>query len=597
MAIYRLKRSLTSGELSPLMYGRTDLDVYKNGCKSILNAYIKPQGPLLRRSGTKYLADMTTLFGEEILQYRLVDFVFDETQAYCIIFLVGSTKMHIYFASYDADNDLYGLVDDGSGSPYYLEELVASGIVIDVSVMDYAQSKDVLFIAEGTTEPLQLSRIDHNNWALSTITFTGVPTAWGVNSDYPKRVSFYEQRLVFACTDTYPQHVWFSQSADYFNMLPGSSGSDPIEVQIKSEKHNQIQWLASGEKLFVGSIGDEWSITGNTDYFAADVIRIERHTAKGGQAIRPVIVGGSILFVERLGRSVDEFIYNYETAGYTSVDLSVLAPHLTEEYAISRMAHQAVPNSIVWCVKTDGKVAALTFQREHQVTGWTQQTTEGYFRDVCCTPNENRRETDTWFLIEREIEETPYLYLEILASEFMFQDAEDAWMVDSALDYDEPGVEVSSISGLDHLEGKTVSILTNGAVHADQVVTDGAVELNFSSDRIIVGLPYVSRIIPLPLELSLSDGTSIGRVQRITNMSTFLYRSLGMWVGRDEDEMEEIPFRVPTDLTGQGVPLFTGIKKVFFPEGYDNDTTIIIEQRQPLPMLVISIMDESEVYT
>lgn len=597
MAIYRLKRSLTSGELSPLMYGRTDLDIYKNGCRTLLNAYIKPQGPVVRRPGTQFIADMTDLFSETIVSYRLVDFVFDETQSYCLIFLTGTTKTSIFFASYDSTNDIYGLVEDPSspGDPYEVE-ILATSFNFSAADFDYAQSKDVLFIAYWNEVPLQLVRLAHDSWSVSSVTFSGVPSAWAAG-DYPRRVSFYEQRLVFAASISYPQYVWFSETGDYYNMSPGTAGTDPIEVQIKSERNNQIQWLASGAKLFVGSIGDEWTISGGSDYFAIETLQVNRYSAKGGETLKPVPIGSSVLFVERLGRVVNEFIYDYRTAGYNSVNLSILSPHLTDDYPIYRWSYQAVPNSIIWCVKTNGQAIALTFQREHQVTGWSVHETEGLFKDVCCIPDEDKRETNTWFLVERTINSSDVLYLERLTPEFMIQDAEDAWMVDSALEYDSPGVDITTVTGLDHLEGEEVAILTNGAVHARQTVTSGQIELNFASDRIIVGLPYTTRIIPLPLELAMKEGSSVGRTQRTTNISVYLHRSLGMWIGRSEEEMEEVPFRVPTDLTGQGVPLFSGIRKVAFPEGYSNESLIVIEQRQPLPMLVVAIMDELEVYT
>lgn len=596
--IYRLKRSLTAGELSPLMYGRTDLDRYKHGCRELTNTYIKPQGPVMRRPGTQFLFDLSTQFttdsgGEVIEAYRLVDFVFDVTQSYCIIFLTGDggTTL-IYFAAYDSVNDIWGLVESG-GVPYFVTSALTA---FTAEKFDYAQSKDVLFIAYGDGPPAQLARSGHASWALSTITFTGVPAKW-TTSDYPQHVSFYEQRLVFAATYSYPQHLWFSETGDFFNMLPGTTGTDPFEIQIKSERHNQIQWLASGDKLSVGTIGDEWVISGGQDTFTIENVQTKRHSARGAEAIRPVVVGSSILYIERLGRVVNEFVYDYNSAGYVSINLSILSPHLTDDYNITRWSYQQVPNSIVWCTRADGAMLALTFQREHQVIGWARHTTEGYFRDVCCTPNNTYRETDTWILAEREIEGITYFYLERLHQEFLSQDVEEAWMVDSGLQYDNPGVPVTSLSGLDHLEGETVSILTNGAVHPDQVVESGAIELNFASDKVTVGLPYISRIKPLALELGLDEGTSVGREQRITNMSVFLYRSLGMWIGKDEDAMEEVPFRLPTDLTGQGVPLFSGIRKVAFPEGYDNEALIIIEQRQPLPMIIVAIIDESEVYT
>lgn len=592
---YRIKQNFTAGELSPLIYGRTDVLDYQNGCKTLTNAYIKPQGAAMRRSGTQFIADLSTLFGETIESYRLVDFIFDETQAYCIIFLCGPTKTQIYFATYNADDDVYGLVtvSDVDPTPYVVED---TSFNFNAFEFDYAQSKDVLFIAYGDEVPLQLSRVDHNEWYLTAVVFTTQPTLWSATNGYPKHVTFFESRLVYANIASYPQYVWFSETGDYFTMAPGTSGTDPIEIQIKSEKHNQIQWLASSHKLFLGTIGDEWYITGEETSFSIETIYARRQSTKGSEAIRPILADDITLFVERLGRSVMEFVYDYRTASYGSTNRSLLASHLTETSSIVRMAYQVVPNNIIWCVKDDGTIAALTYNKDASILGWTSHNTEGLFKDVCCIPDEEDRETNTWFLVEREIDGNNLLYLERLTKEFISQDAEDAWMVDCALEYDNEGVPITTVSGLEHLEGKTVSILANGAVHPRLEVSGGEITLNYSSDRLIVGLPYTTRIVPLLADTAVTEGTTIGRMQRITDINIYLYRSLGMWIGRDDEAMEEVPFRLPTDLTGVAVPLFSGIKHIAFPEGHDRLPNVIIEQRQPLPLMVVSMIDKAEVY-
>lgn len=605
---YRIKQNFSAGELSPLVYGRTDVNSYVNGCQELKNAYIKPQGAAMRRSGTQFIADMTTLCGFAIDSYKLVDFVFDETQAYVIIFLssavdtdTGYRENKIFFACYDADEDVYGLIEDpdNAGTPYSLDgEDYSDSTTLDYAAedIDYAQSKDVLFIATGTEYPMQLSRTDHAEWYLSRVVFTTVPDKWSADDGYPKHVSFFESRLVYAATKEYPQFVWFSETGTYFTMAPGTSGTDPIEVQIKSEKHNQIQWLASGQKLFLGTIGDEWMIAGEDNTFSIETLYARRHSTKGSEAIRPVMADDITMFVERIGRSLMEFVYDYNTASYQSLDRIILSSHLTETASFTRVAYQSVPNNIIWCIKSDGLIAAMTYNKEASIIGWTSHDTDGYFRDVCCIPDENDRETNTWFLIEREINGETLMYLERLTKEFISQDAEDAWMVDSALEYDVEGTAITTVTGLDHLEGKEVHILAKGAVHEAKTVEGGSITLNYAVDRLIVGLPYTTRIVPLMPDTGYTEGPSLGRMQRITDINIYLYRSLGMWIGRTDDAMEEVPFRVPTDLTGTAVPLFSGIKHISFPEGYDRLPSVIIEQRQPLPLMVVSLIDNAEVY-
>ena len=96
--------------------------------------------------------------------------------------------------------------------------------------------------------------------------------------------------------------------------------------------------------------------------------------------------------------------------------------------------------------------------------------------------------------------------------------------------------------------------------------------------------------------MELATGTTLGRRQRTTNVTTYLHKSLGMKIGYDEDHLEEVPFRKPTDLTGQAVPLFSGFVKRAFPEGYHDESNVFIRQDQPLPLTVMAVVDEVEVY-
>ena len=50
-----MQTNFVSGELSPLLKGRTDLDQYYAGCETAANVLIVPQGGLKRRAGTEHI--------------------------------------------------------------------------------------------------------------------------------------------------------------------------------------------------------------------------------------------------------------------------------------------------------------------------------------------------------------------------------------------------------------------------------------------------------------------------------------------------------------------------------------------------------------
>jgi len=174
----------------------------------------------------------------------------------------------------------------------------------------------------------------------------------------------------------------------------------------------------------------------------------------------------------------------------------------------------------------------------------------------------------------------------------------NARFLDSFVEYF--GVPVDTLSGLGHLEGEIVDVIADGTAHPQRQVSGGSITLNGSYSNIAVGLGYVSEVRPLLPEVKTDYGTSLGRMQRITNIDIDLYQSIGMFVGRVDDEdgesEEEIPFRDEADLTGTQIPPFTGILHLEYEEGFNRKAEYFIRQKQPLPLTVRAVIDTIEVY-
>jgi hypothetical protein len=590
---------------------------------------------------------------------KVIPFVFSETQTYCIILVEGVTTERIYFAyntgliadpvtpanpyyittadswadaTCDTTNtDETVTMDDtsrvrvgaavtGTGIPAdtVVVEVTDSTTIelnnaatatnanvtlsfsydwtFDISDMYFAQSGDIIFIAQSGQKPLELKRLDHDDWRIEEAYFTSMPSDWSDTNGWPTKVSFFEQRSVYAANTLKKRTLWFSKSADIydFGVSPTLVESDACTFTLGSGQQNKIQWLSSARNLLVGTLGDEFAVSGQGSPLSYSSISATRQTNQGGEILPPIMIGPATLFLERLGRSVVEFIYDYTYDSYKATDITMLAPHFTRDYSITDWAFQQTPNGIVWCVRSDGTLLGLTYQREHKVVGWHMHTTDGTFLSVACTPNPTNREDDVWFMVKRTIGGADKYYLEKFAPEFNADDTTDAYFLDSFLEYD--GVSTSTISGLGHLEGETVGILGDGAVQANKIVSSGAITLDRAVTKAVVGLNYTSTLEIYPLDLELNDGTTLGRNVRTTKIDVMLDKSLGMKLGDAADNLEEVPFRDPGDLTGVAVPLFSGIKEHPFVEGYAEESSIFVVQEQPLPLTVLAIIDKLEVY-
>ncbi|MFN0101168.1 MAG: hypothetical protein ACKV2U_03645, partial [Bryobacteraceae bacterium] len=152
-----IQASFAKGEISPLLYGRVDLAQYAVGAKGVLNAIVRLQGPLTRRSGTRHVAEVKT----SSLATRLVPFEFSTTQAY--ILELGN----LYARFYKAEGRI-----ETAGTP---TELTTTYLTADLFQLKFAQSADVLYIAHPTYPPRKLTRTSHTAWTIDNIVFTDGP--------------------------------------------------------------------------------------------------------------------------------------------------------------------------------------------------------------------------------------------------------------------------------------------------------------------------------------------------------------------------------------------------------------------------------------
>jgi hypothetical protein len=412
-------------------------------------------------------------------------------------------------------------------------------------------------------------------------------------------VTFFEQRLVFAGTKSQPQTLFFSKSGDYENMDENRGGTvaddDAIIYTIASNQVNAIRFMTATRTLIVGTAGGEFAVSGGgTDVAITPTnILIKKQSNHGAANLDAIAVGNVTLFLQRAKRKIRELAYNFDVDGYLAPDMTILAEHISES-GITQMAYQQEPNQIIWCVRTDGQLIALTYQREQQVVAWHRHIFGGSFstgnavcESVAALPTDDN-EYQIWVIIKRTINGVTKRYVEYLHTfDFDETDNTDFNFLDSQLSYS--GSPVTSISGLSHLEGQTVAILADGATHPRKTVTSGSISLDRSASKVKVGLPYTSLLQTMRLDAGSQDGTSQGKTKRIFDITLRIYESIGIEVGPDLNNMERIPFRSSATLMDQAIPVFTGDKEIEFRGNYETDGYVYVRQDQPLPLTILSL--------
>ncbi len=150
---------------------------------------------------------------------------------------------------------------------------------------------------------------------------------------------------------------------------------------------------------------------------------------------------------------------------------------------------------------------------------------------------------------------------------------------------------ISSLSGLTHLEGETVSVLADGGVHANCVVASGAITLDNPAAVVHAGLPYTTDLKTLRLEGGTVDGPSQGRQKKISWICARFYQTRGAQFGRDASHLEAVRFdSLADDTVGGPLPVYSGDYPLDFAGDIDTNSQILFRQDQPLPMCILGLM-------
>jgi hypothetical protein len=259
---------------------------------------------------------------------------------------------------------------------------------------------------------------------------TSASTDWSLGSfstttGFPSCVSFFEQRLVFAASINNPQTVYFSKSGDYENMDANIGGTvaddDAIIYTIASNQVNAIRFLTSARTLIIGTAGGEFVVSGGGDNspITPTNIMIKKQSNHGAANVDAISVGNATLFLQRAKRKIRELAYNFDVDGYQAPDLTILAEHITEGNVVE-MAYQEEPLAIIWCVRGDGQLIALTYQREQEVVAWHRHILGGVFgtgnavvESVAVIPTDDS-EYELYMIVKRTIDGATARYVEYL---------------------------------------------------------------------------------------------------------------------------------------------------------------------------------------
>jgi len=147
----------------------------------------------------------------------------------------------------------------------------------------------------------------------------------------------------------------------------------------------------------------------------------------------------------------------------------------------------------------------------------------------------------------------------------------------------------NKVTGLSHLEGKTVQVLVDDTYVADKVVASGTVTVDEYGAKVTAGLPYISKLQPMPIEPAFRNMNSQSRVKSASKVIVRFYKTKGAAVGEAGNQLTTYSVLDTQDSLGQALSLQTTQQRFFIASDYQREKLIEVRQDLPYPMTVLSI--------
>ena len=412
---------------------------------------------------------------------------------------------------------------------------------------------------------------------------------------YPGAIGFFQQRLGFGGESDSPQTLKATRTGNFenYSMSSPTRDDDALEFTLVTGDVQEIRHFVQLSSLILLTSGGEWVMDGGGDdsSITPTSVRVKAQTYYGASHVRPIVSGGSALYVQEGGDTIRDLAYDLASDAYKGNDLTILVRHLFDNHKVVDWAWQRRPWSVVWCVRSDGALLSLTYVKEQNVWAWSHHETDGEVESVATVPNEDESTYDVYFVVKRTVNGSTRRYIEQLAKRLPDDDIEQAFFVDSGLSYD--GADVTTLSGLSHLEGKEVAILADGAATPRQTVLNGSITLPHTAGKVHVGLPYEAVLETLSINFDAQDGSVQGRRKFIAEAALRLKNTRGFFIGRDEDHLDEMKAR-STEAYGDPIAPFTGDVRMTFSGSWGREGRFVVKQRDPLPITILAVMPKVE---
>jgi hypothetical protein len=403
---------------------------------------------------------------------------------------------------------------------------------------------------------------------------SGYEAVWSSGKGWPRSVTFHEGRLYFGGSKSRPSTIWGSKVGLFFD-FEATEGldDDAVEATLDTNTFNAIVDIISGRDLQVFTTGGEFYVPqSGLDPITPTNFFVKTASRNGTQqGVRVQQLESGTLFIQRQGKSLNEFAYTDTQATYVTQKISLLAGHLLKgpsRLALRRSVATDENDLLLMTNSNDGTMAVFSLLRAQNVIAPSEFiTVDGAYIDVSVDIS------TIYTVVRRNVNGANQYYVEVFDNDLFTDSAKS-------------GTGVVSTVTMAHLVTESVNIIEDGAVQANQVVPGGGTVTlpRATASSYEIGLPIAVEARTMPVDLKLQTGTRLGFKKRIVEVNALVANTQHMKINGTQ-----IPFRAFGDILDEPVTEFTGTKVLHGILGYSQEAKITISQDIPLKMTLLGM--------
>lgn len=353
-----------------------------------------------------------------------------------------------------ADSDVFSANDvgqeiDANGGRFKITEFTNAKTIVGYTIIPFLNDEKI------------------NSWTY----ISGYEKVWSDTRGWPITCLFYQQRLWFGGSTQRPSTVWASRTGIYndFNNA-GNYDNDSINQDLNTE--NQIVNLLSNRGLQIFTSGDEWTAAEGS--LTPNGFSVVKNTANGSDiGLTPKNLGGVTLFIEKNGKSLLSYVYDYNQAAYKTSNIGILSALINEPVDMEIDDNSSLDEGdYLYVVLKDGRMLVTSINFEQEINATSIFETVGEIQSISNLIN------DTYMLVTIKDD----TYLEVI---------DDSVKTDLTIEK----YVTKHITGLEDYEGKYINVYTDTDNYGKYLVENGAVTLRYEVNaNCKIGFSFSSRL-------------------------------------------------------------------------------------------------------